>query len=657
MKVQLTASFDKETGDVSAVIRDPDALGPVNVAEVYHRPLLILYTAYRLWAEQKRPEADFRLEKKDFPPDEDVVGKVHDLHKNACNETKAKERGVDHYARGLFQVRGSTANDEKPTGEDAKPAEDHAKPARKVKSLNSKDSIFFTWPKKVTCNSSLLRGRDIIIMLHDQETRRTQELNDVEDLEVFLELLKMNCSAAKRLLFRYRGIRENLVYKTWLADVPFNENFTDEFSTKDYQFFKATADFKRTPFYPEDQFAIGLVETGNHLLKSIGDAFGEGQASRASSSSTMIFREVYSVLDEDRDKLKRIQDEVANAPPDQKEACLDKLFRVRVLVNDNPAQLKRVELESGGKDFSLTYRLPEAAVPKLRLHYRIEVAGFQRRAQNSFPMVISEPTRNVVQEFHYERASIEHVDYFVGATVGPDNTRVTPVHEQTHKYFRATSPEDFFLAPGEGTVVHWTPMERTDRVILVRLNEADHGIIDARYATKDNLFGEPIYQSSELFLVADAAEKLRAVHLQLQREGFRLIIWDAYRPLVAQMRMLDLKPDLKDYMTSPDIGSVHTRGCAVDVTLADMRGKEVKMPTKFDAFYTKEADPDTISKRPDGDEGKKHFGILRKCMEANGFQVRKNEWCHFELRDWRRYPLLEIEPYAQISASPASVKS
>ena len=536
MKVRLTAEFDDETGDVSASIRVDDglSLSPGNTAKVYFRPLLILFTTYRLWSVQGQPEVEFQLDldKEDYPA-EDIVGRLHELRTNSTKRRKDRETGEylesDHWARDLF------------------------------KSKDSGKPIFKTSQTAVWPGSELLSGRNVEIRLG------RQQLDDVENLKAFLKLLKLNCVPAERLMFRYAGIREELRYSVWFGDEPENDKLGKLLTKNDYHYFHAEATFYRLPLSFQDHFRIGLVETGKHLLKSIGDSFKKG----------MIFREVYSVLDKDRPVLKRFQDELRKAPATEIEACLDQLFHVRVTVDDYPAKLEGVDVDPDGRNYSLKYKLPEECLSRLRLHFKIDAHGFQPRFQNSLPMVISEPTRDVVQHFYYQNASIENVGYFIGATVGPDGTRVEPAHDEEQKFVRATSPEGVFLSPGEGTVVFWTPLLKADRVRLVRLNEAEHGILDPRYSTTDNIFQEAIYKSSEMFLVSDVANKLREVHARLhEKHGYKLKIWDAYRPPSAHNLMARRRPDLVKHMTDPDIGSNHSRGCAVDVTLADDQGKE-----------------------------------------------------------------------------------
>jgi D-alanyl-D-alanine dipeptidase len=93
------------------------------------------------------------------------------------------------------------------------------------------------------------------------------------------------------------------------------------------------------------------------------------------------------------------------------------------------------------------------------------------------------------------------------------------------------------------------------------------------------------------------------------------------------------------FVADPRLGSRHNRGCAVDLTLFDLKtGQPLKMPSDYDDF-SERAHPDykggTIEERRNRD-------MLRAAMEAEGFTVYENEWWHFDYKDWKRYAILNI---------------
>lgn len=107
----------------------------------------------------------------------------------------------------------------------------------------------------------------------------------------------------------------------------------------------------------------------------------------------------------------------------------------------------------------------------------------------------------------------------------------------------------------------------------------------------------------------------------------------------------DLTPeDKKQFVADPARGSRHNRGCAVDLTLYDLRTKkEVSMPTPYDDFTER------AHVNYDGatEEQRRLRGLLRAAMEAEGFLIYEPEWWHFDFKDWREYPLLNA-PFSEL---------
>jgi D-alanyl-D-alanine dipeptidase len=176
---------------------------------------------------------------------------------------------------------------------------------------------------------------------------------------------------------------------------------------------------------------------------------------------------------------------------------------------------------------------------------------------------------------------------------------------------------------------------------LVELVKLDSTIrLDLRYASSNNFMGRPMYGSARAFLQRPAADALVRVHRALRHRGLGLTIFDAYRPWRVTKQFWDETPAAKRaYVADPRRGSIHNRGCAVDLTLCDQRtGKELPMPSPFDDFSLR-ASPryggGTIQERANRE-------ILRRAMEAEGFTVNRGEWWHFDYREWREYGILDI---------------
>lgn len=157
---------------------------------------------------------------------------------------------------------------------------------------------------------------------------------------------------------------------------------------------------------------------------------------------------------------------------------------------------------------------------------------------------------------------------------------------------------------------------------------------DLRYATADNFTGEVIYSFHTAWLRRGTAEKLALAQEKLKALGYRLKVWDAFRPLEAQFKMWEVCPN-DDYVADPVHGgcSKHNRGSAVDVTLLTLAGEEVPMPTEFDDF-TGAARRDA----PDTDpEAWANSQLLEQVMVDCGFRPYIGEWWHYN--DCDSYPL------------------
>ena len=173
---------------------------------------------------------------------------------------------------------------------------------------------------------------------------------------------------------------------------------------------------------------------------------------------------------------------------------------------------------------------------------------------------------------------------------------------------------------------------------LVDITELDSTIVvELKYATDDNFLEDTLYSANICLLRKAVAERLVKVHQSLQKKGFRLKIWDGYRPLSVQKKMWEKLPDPR-YVAKPSRGSNHNRGAAVDVTLIDLDGNEVEMPTCFDDFSRKAG-----SDFPDVSElAKKHRTILQQAMRAQGFLTITSEWWHFNDKDCKKYSILDV---------------
>ena len=177
---------------------------------------------------------------------------------------------------------------------------------------------------------------------------------------------------------------------------------------------------------------------------------------------------------------------------------------------------------------------------------------------------------------------------------------------------------------------------------LVEFTKADPTIkLDIRYATRTNFLGRPVYKQARAFLQRPAAEALVRVNQSLRRQGYGLIVFDGYRPWSVTKVFWDATPeDRKVFVADPSKGSRHNRGCAVDLSMFDLKtGGTVQMPSEYDEF-TERAHVNYECATP---ETKRLRGILRAAMEAEGFAVYEPEWWHYDFKDWQEYPIMNVK--------------
>jgi D-alanyl-D-alanine dipeptidase len=176
---------------------------------------------------------------------------------------------------------------------------------------------------------------------------------------------------------------------------------------------------------------------------------------------------------------------------------------------------------------------------------------------------------------------------------------------------------------------------------LVELITLDPTIkLDIRYATDNNFVGKTVYPEARAFLQKPAAKAVAKVHKKLRKQGLGLAIFDGYRPWSITKLFWEVTPeDKRMFVANPASGSKHNRGCAVDLSIYDLKtGKLIDMPSDFDEFSEK-ASPNyaggTAEQRANRD-------LLRKLMEAEGFIVNANEWWHFDYKDWEKYAIYDV---------------
>ena len=162
--------------------------------------------------------------------------------------------------------------------------------------------------------------------------------------------------------------------------------------------------------------------------------------------------------------------------------------------------------------------------------------------------------------------------------------------------------------------------------------------VDLRYATANNFTKHVIYpKTARCYLRLKVAERLAAVQKSLEQKELGLKVYDCYRPRPVQAKLWALVPDER-YVANPKNGSRHNRGAAIDLTLVDINGVELAMPTPYDDFTSR-------AHRSYQDlpaEALKNRATLEAAMAAQGFLPLPTEWWHFDDPDSKQYPMSEI---------------
>ena len=160
-------------------------------------------------------------------------------------------------------------------------------------------------------------------------------------------------------------------------------------------------------------------------------------------------------------------------------------------------------------------------------------------------------------------------------------------------------------------------------------------LISLAYASDGNFTEKKIYQKERAYLRKEAYLALNKSIKIANKMGFKIKIFDAFRPVEAQNIMWEFNPNPK-YIADPIKGSPHSRGVAIDLTLCTQDDIEVDMGTPFDSFSEK-------SHHDCMDFNYKilhNRSILLGIMTLSGWDFYNNEWWHYQLYNSKQYPLL-----------------
>ena len=168
--------------------------------------------------------------------------------------------------------------------------------------------------------------------------------------------------------------------------------------------------------------------------------------------------------------------------------------------------------------------------------------------------------------------------------------------------------------------------QQNDFVLLRSLS--NDFVFDMKYATPDNFLKQAVYDCGECYLRKSTAKALVKANEEFKSLGYRIKLFDCYRPLSVQKKMWKILPGTH-YVANPAKGSKHNRGAAVDLTLVDIAtGKELDMGTPFDTFSPRAHHTYTQLPKEVLDNRK----LLKEVMNKYNFKSIYSEWWHYEYR-------------------------
>jgi D-alanyl-D-alanine dipeptidase len=174
---------------------------------------------------------------------------------------------------------------------------------------------------------------------------------------------------------------------------------------------------------------------------------------------------------------------------------------------------------------------------------------------------------------------------------------------------------------------------------LIQLDTLQDGFAyDIRYAGTNNFLKEAFYDCATCYLRTEVASALKEANHYFCELGYKILLYDCYRPVSAQKKMWAVYPN-PQYVANPYTnGSIHNRGAAVDLSLVTLDGKPVDMGTDHD-FFGVEAHIDYTKLSKEVLENRE---LLQKGMRLFGFETIRTEWWHFNYKKNYSFSILDF---------------
>jgi D-alanyl-D-alanine dipeptidase len=185
-----------------------------------------------------------------------------------------------------------------------------------------------------------------------------------------------------------------------------------------------------------------------------------------------------------------------------------------------------------------------------------------------------------------------------------------------------------YLSAKKSVVLLDINQEKDDNAFVNLKNYSNDFVFDMKYATPDNFLKEQVYPCDECFLRVKTVKALLQANQAFVEKGYRIKIFDCYRPLAIQKKMWKIVPN-PTYVANPKKGSIHNKGGAVDITLVDSSGVELAMGTGFD-FFGPEAGHNYTNLSA---EILANRQLLKSIMLQHNFKSFDSEWWHYNLNN------------------------
>ncbi len=232
----------------------------------------------------------------------------------------------------------------------------------------------------------------------------------------------------------------------------------------------------------------------------------------------------------------------------------------------------------------------------------------------------------------------EHNDFYImdflgfSAYVSKDYIEICFDTEPFSKELYAHAPRRMVVSFGEDK----KEKEMPDN--LVDLRTIDPTIkTDIIFATDRNFTGDIQYPINICMIQKDTALKLKKAQEIFQKDGYSILVYDAYRPYSVSVVLFNIIKNpiyIADPVANP---SRHNRGAAVDISLIDSTGKEVEMPS---AMHTLDSTANRSNKNM-SPEARRNMDYMTEVMEQCGFLKYEYEWWHFNDENCYDYPVTD----------------